>query len=146
MRTVQLGRVSEELRQSGKQACFTIVKFPNKGQLMERIIRLNAVETSSQRSSSKMKLYNLHPQYHLAPEKVSIYDSAVSLTTATVPETATNYHHRRCGGEPLRCRGSDTDRVRQRYLEKSQGGLLNLVVENLFSVLQRRTRSVVLLK
>ncbi|WP_143844945.1 hypothetical protein [Nostoc sp. T09] len=93
-----------------------------------------------------MKLYDLHPQYHLAPEKVSIYGSAVPITTATAPETATNYHHRRCGGEPLRCRGSDRGRVKQRYLEKSPGGFSTARVENLFSVLQKRTRSVVVLE
>lgn len=49
-----------------------IVKFLNKGQLMERIIRLNAVETLSQGGSSRMKRYDLHPQNNLAPENVSI--------------------------------------------------------------------------
>ncbi len=38
---------------------------------MERIIRLNAVETSTQGGSSRMKHYELHPQNNRAPEKVS---------------------------------------------------------------------------
>jgi hypothetical protein len=51
---------------------------------MERSIRLNAVETSSQGGNFGMKLYNLHLQNHLTPEKVSINCSAVSIAAATV--------------------------------------------------------------
>jgi len=40
-----------------------------------------------------MKLDYLHPYYHLAPEKVSIYGIAVTLTRAAVPKTSTNDHH-----------------------------------------------------
>ncbi|MDZ7961747.1 MAG: hypothetical protein RMY34_28375 [Aulosira sp. DedQUE10] len=60
---------------------------------MERIIRLNAVETSTQRSSYRMKLDYLHPYYDPSPEKISIHCSAVTIARATVPETSTNDRH-----------------------------------------------------
>jgi hypothetical protein len=50
---------------------------------MERIIRLNAVETSSQGGNFGMKVYNLRLQNHLTPEKVSINGSAVCIADVT---------------------------------------------------------------
>lgn len=66
------------------------------GQLMERIIKLNAVETASQRSSYRMKVDYLHPYYDPTPEKISIYHSALSITRATVPETSTCDRYIKC--------------------------------------------------
>jgi hypothetical protein len=50
---------------------------------MERIIRLNAVETSSQGGNFAMKVYNIHLQNHLTPEKVLINGGAVSIAAVT---------------------------------------------------------------
>ncbi|MBD2168295.1 hypothetical protein H6G04_28325 [Calothrix membranacea FACHB-236] len=63
---------------------------------MERIIKLNAVETSNQRSSYRMKVDYLHPYYDPAPEKISIYDSALTIARATVPETSTSDRYIKC--------------------------------------------------
>ncbi|BAY11197.1 hypothetical protein [Calothrix sp. NIES-2098] len=76
---------------------------------MERIIKLNAVENSSQGSSYRMKFDEFMSQNHLAPEKVLICGSAVAVTTVTVLQE-----------------------------------LSIKVIDNLFSVLQRKTRIAVL--
>ncbi|MBD2357405.1 hypothetical protein H6G41_22765 [Tolypothrix sp. FACHB-123] len=62
---------------------------------MERIIRLNAVETSSQGGNFGMKLYDFHPQNHLTPKKVSVDSSVVYIAAATVLETSTSDRHAR---------------------------------------------------
>jgi hypothetical protein len=64
-----------------------------KSQIMERIIKLNAVETSTQRSSYRMKLDYLHPYYDQAPKKISICNSPITIARATVAETSANNHH-----------------------------------------------------
>ncbi|MBD2204861.1 hypothetical protein H6G33_04640 [Calothrix sp. FACHB-1219] len=54
---------------------------------MERIIRLNAVETSNQGENLGMKRYDFHPQKYLTPQKVStlsINCSSVAIATPTV--------------------------------------------------------------
>jgi hemolysin D len=57
---------------------------------MERIIRLNAVETSNQARSSEMNLHYLHPTQNLMTGMVSINTSTlISVTTALV-ETPSN--------------------------------------------------------
>ncbi|ACC80232.1 hypothetical protein Npun_R1543 [Nostoc punctiforme PCC 73102] len=51
---------------------------------MQRIIRSNAVETSSQGDSSAMNLYNLYPYYKLALTKTSLLGELSAKITKTL--------------------------------------------------------------
>jgi multidrug efflux pump subunit AcrA (membrane-fusion protein) len=59
---------------------------------MDRIIRSNAVETSSQSGSLEINLQDVHPCYALAPEMASIYGGSVASPGAFLSELPTNIH------------------------------------------------------
>ncbi|BAY26292.1 hypothetical protein NIES2100_61060 [Calothrix sp. NIES-2100] len=80
---------------------------------MERIIRLNAVEISSEGESSGMKQNDFHPQNHFALKKVS--------TAVTALETPTNYQHTRWVGELLRWREQVRDWVNSMHKSEAKG-------------------------
>lgn len=56
---------------------------------MDRIIRSNAVETSSQSGSLEINLQDVHPCYALTPEMASIYGGSVASPGAVFPELPT---------------------------------------------------------
>ncbi|TVP58426.1 MAG: hypothetical protein EA343_21530 [Nodularia sp. (in: Bacteria)] len=56
------------------------------GQLMERIIRSNAVATLSQRRSLEMKFYDFYFYYYLDFQMVSTYSSLVAAITMNLPK------------------------------------------------------------
>ncbi|MEH1851068.1 MAG: hypothetical protein V7L11_05110 [Nostoc sp.] len=58
---------------------------------MERIIRSNAVETSSQGDSSEMNLYNLYPYYELALAKTSLLGELSAKITKTLLNSAEKF-------------------------------------------------------
>ena len=55
---------------------------------MKKIIRSNAVETSSQGDSSGMNLYNLYPYYDLALAKTSLLGKLSAKITKTLLNSA----------------------------------------------------------
>jgi hypothetical protein len=55
---------------------------------MEKIIRSNAVETSTQGDSSGMNLYNLYPYYELALAKTSLLGELSAKITKTLLNSA----------------------------------------------------------
>ncbi|WP_251959063.1 hypothetical protein [Nostoc commune] len=55
---------------------------------MEKIIRSNAVETSSQGDSLGMNLYNLYPYYELALAKTSLLGKLSAKIIKTLPNSA----------------------------------------------------------
>jgi hypothetical protein len=55
---------------------------------MKKIIRSNAVETSSQGDSSAMNLYNLYPYYKLALVKTSLLGELSAKITKTLLNSA----------------------------------------------------------
>jgi hypothetical protein len=55
---------------------------------MEKIIRSNAVETSSQGDSLGMNLYNLYPYYELALAKTSLSGELSAKITKTLLNSA----------------------------------------------------------
>jgi multidrug efflux pump subunit AcrA (membrane-fusion protein) len=56
---------------------------------MDRIIRSNAVETSSQSGSLEINLQDVHPYYALTPEMASIYGGSVASPGAVFSELPT---------------------------------------------------------
>ncbi|BCX09959.1 HlyD family secretion protein [Fischerella thermalis CCMEE 5201] len=56
---------------------------------MDRIIRSNAVETSSQSGSLEINLQDVHPCYALTPEMASIYGGSVASPGAVLSELPT---------------------------------------------------------
>ncbi len=57
---------------------------------MDRIIRLNAVEASSQSGSLEINLQDVHPCYALTPEMASIYGGSVASAEAVLSRLPTN--------------------------------------------------------
>ncbi|WP_051469986.1 HlyD family efflux transporter periplasmic adaptor subunit [Fischerella sp. PCC 9605] len=59
---------------------------------MDRIIRSNAVETSSQSESLKIKAQDVHPCYNQAPEMATVYGGSAASIGAALPELPTNFY------------------------------------------------------
>ncbi|MGJ5674974.1 MAG: HlyD family secretion protein [Nostochopsis sp.] len=59
---------------------------------MDRIIRLNAVEASSQSGCLEINLQDVHPCYALTPETASIYGGSVASVEAVLSKLPTNIH------------------------------------------------------
>lgn len=59
---------------------------------MNSIIRLNAIETSSQAENSAMNFHNLYSYCDLVSEKAFIYESHVASTKAGLPKASTDTH------------------------------------------------------
>ena len=89
-----------------------------------------------------MKLYDFHPQNHLAARKVSIYGSAVSIAAVTVLETPTNDRYTRWVGELLRWREWLRDRLDSMHKIEEEAFPIHLV-ENLFRVVQKNKVAII---
>lgn len=61
---------------------------------MNSIIRLNAIETSSQAENSGMNFHNLYSYCDLVSEKAFIYESHVASTKVDLPKASTDTHTR----------------------------------------------------
>lgn len=61
---------------------------------MNSIIRLNAIETSSQAENSAMNFHNLYSYCDLVSEKAFRYESHVASTKAGLPKASTDTHTR----------------------------------------------------